>query len=159
LIATTDRFEFHSDPWINLHHVLYQWAREDLGLVRGRPPIPERSDLAKMSGSEREVWTKAVSFYRESVGKRWHLDLENLRLNQSLLSLGGNITAQPPDNIKGIAAMLSSTMPIYKRLWWPQHDQGNRAWVARLIPVLRKHEARFVQMTTRVYGAKWPDSM
>jgi hypothetical protein len=157
-VATTNRFEFHSDPWINLHHFLYQWAREDLGLVPGRPPIPERSDAVKMSSSERAVWTNAVSFYRQSVGKRWHLDVENLRLNRDLMNLGGNTMAQPPDTIKGIAAILGSAMPIYRNLWWPQHDRGNRAWIAKLLPVLRRHEEHFVELTRRVYGAKWPDS-
>src|SRR5687767_5671261 len=35
-VAETKHFEFHSDPWINLHHFLYQWAREDAGLGTGR---------------------------------------------------------------------------------------------------------------------------
>jgi hypothetical protein len=158
IVATTNRFEFHSDAWINLHHFLYQWAREDLGLISGRPPIPERSDVTKMSRNERDTWVNAVRFYRESVGKRGHLDLENLRFNRDLVNLGGNIAAQPPDRIEGIAAVLAGAMPIYRKRWWPKHDRGNRVWIAKLVPVLSRHEARFVQMTMRVYGAKWPDS-
>ncbi len=157
-VTNTTRFAFHSDPWINLHHFLYQWAREDLALVRGRPPIPERADVAKLSSPERDIWINAVSFYRESVGARWHLDLENLRLNQDLVNLGGNPATQPPDSIKGIAAVLRGAMPIYQKLWWPRHDEGNRAWIAKLGPLVRGHEERFVQMTIRVYGASWPDS-
>jgi hypothetical protein len=157
-ITSTTRFEFHSDPWINLHHFLYQWAREDLRLVRGRPPIPERADMAKMSSIERNIWIDALRFYRESVGARWHLDPENLRLNRELVSLGGNVAARPPDRIKGIAAVLASAIPIYQKLWWPQHDRGNRAWIDKVVPLLRRHEARFVQLTIRVYDAEWPDS-
>ena len=26
-VAASVHFDFHSDPWINLHHFLYQWAR------------------------------------------------------------------------------------------------------------------------------------
>jgi hypothetical protein len=157
-VTNTTRFEFHSDPWINLHHFLYQWAREDLKLARGRPLIPERADVVKMSGRERDIWIDAVRFYRESVGTRWHLDLGNLRLNRDLVNLGGNVAAQPPDTIKGIEAVLSGAMPIYRKLWWPRHDRGNRAWIANLVPLLRRHEARFEQLTIRVYAAKWPDS-
>lgn len=157
-VATTHRFEFHSDAWINLHHFLYQWAREDLGLVSGRPPISERSDVERMSSRDRDIWVNAVRFYRESIGTRWHLDSENLRLNGDLRNLGGDVAAQPPDRIKGIAAALGSAMPIYRRLWWPQHDRRNRAWIAKLVPLLRRHEARFVEMTIRVYSAKWPNS-
>jgi hypothetical protein len=157
-VTKTTRFEFHSDAWINLHHFLYQWAREDLGLVRGRTPMAERADVANMSGSDRDIWMDAVRFYRESVGARWHLDLENLRFNQHLVSLGGDAAAEPPDTIQGIAAAIGSAMPIYRKLWWPQHDRGNRAWIAKLVPLLRKHEERFVELTRRVYEAKWPDS-
>jgi hypothetical protein len=157
-VAATTRFEFHSDAWINLHHFLYQWAREDGGPVRGRPPMAERADVANLSVGEREIWMAAVRFYRESVGARSHLDLENLRFNQHLLSLGGDAAAEPPDTIPGIAAAISSAMPIYRKLWWPQHDRGNRAWIAKLVPLLRRHEERFVGLTRRVYDAKWPDA-
>jgi hypothetical protein len=111
-----------------------------------------------MSTRERDIWANAVRFYREFLGARWHLDLENLRLNRDLLNLSGNTGAQPPDSIQGIAAVLGGVMPIYRRLWWPPHDRGNRAWTAKLVPVLRRHEARFVQMTRRVYDAQWPDA-
>jgi hypothetical protein len=157
-VTKTDHFEFHSDPWINLHHLLYQWSREELGLVMDRRPIPERSDLAKLSRPDREIWLEAVAFYRESVGPKWHLDLEMLRLNRELLLLDGDPSANPPDRIKGIAAVLRNTMPIYQKLWWAEHDRTNRAWIASLTPLLRQHEARYVQMTTRVYEAVWPDS-
>jgi hypothetical protein len=157
-VTNTTRFEFHSDPWINLHHFLYQWAREDLKLVRGRTPLPEHGDVAKMSDTQRAIWTDALTFYRESLGARWHLDLENLRLNQDLVNLGGNVAAQPPDTIQGIAAVLGSVMPIYQKLWWPQHDRQNRAWIAKLVPLVRRHESRFVDLTIRIYDAKWPDS-
>jgi hypothetical protein len=158
MVTSSDRFEFHSDPWVNLHHLLYQWAREDLGLVGGRPPIPERSDLSRVSAAEREIWMAAVKFYRESLGSQWHLGRDNLRINRDLVNLGGNIAAQPPETIKGIAAALGSTMPIYRKIWWPQHDRANRAWIAKLVSILRRHEVRFVELTARVYDATWPDS-
>jgi hypothetical protein len=156
--AKTDYFEFYSDPWINLHHLLYQWSREELGPVADRQPIPERADMEKLSGPDREIWLEAVAFYRASVAPRWHLDLEMLRLNRELLLLHGDPSADPPDRIKGIAATLRSTMPIYRKLWWAEHDRTNRLWIARLTPLLRRHEARYVQLTTRVYGTAWPDS-
>jgi len=40
LVVATERFVFHSDPWINLHHFLYQWAGEDKGLGTGRQQVP-----------------------------------------------------------------------------------------------------------------------
>jgi hypothetical protein len=157
-VATTARFEFHSDPWINLHHFLYQWAREDLGLVPGRPPVPERADLASLTAPQRVAWLDAVASYRKSFGTRWHLDQENLRLNRGLLNLGGNLAAEPPDTMPGIGPVLRAAMPLYRKLWWPRHDRANRAWIATLVPILSRHEAGFVRLTNRIYNATWPET-
>jgi hypothetical protein len=157
-VTATDHFEFHSDPWINLHHFLYQWGREDRGLVTGRPPIPERASLGKLSQEERDIWLKAAAFYRDSVAARFHLDLEMLRFKRTLMLLNGDTAARPPDGIKGIAEILGSVMPIYRKMWWPEHDRQNRDWITNLMPLLRRHQAAYVQMTSRLYGAKWADS-
>jgi hypothetical protein len=62
-VARTERFQFHSDPWINLHHFLYQWAREGEGLGTGRKhgAVPERSTLASLSETERRSWAAGTS--------------------------------------------------------------------------------------------------
>lgn len=158
VVATTDRFALHSDPWINLHHFLYQWARQDAGLSGGRKPVsvPERSSLEEMSSEARAVWLRAVGFYRGAVASRSHWDLDMLRLKRELLNLSGDPKARPPDRIAGIAEALSTAMPIYRDKWWPQHDAANRAWIDQVVGRLRRHENGFVAMTTRVHGAEWP---
>jgi hypothetical protein len=159
-VAATKHFEFHSDPWINLHHFLYQWAREDAGLGTGRRhvPVPERSSIVGLSTEERGTWLRAVEFYRDSVAAHGHWDPEMLQLKRKLLNLSGDPLARPPDEIKGIGAALSMAMPVYRDRWWPQHDKANRKWIAGVVPRLRNHEQRYVQMTIRVYGAAWPEA-
>lgn len=158
VVAATERFEFQSDPWINLHHFLYQWAREERGLGRGRQhvTVPERASLADLSDEKRSRWLQAVGFYGDSVAARSHWDRAMLSTKAGLLSLAGDPRALPPDRIKGLAAALMLAMPIYQEKWWPQHNSANRAWIVSVVPRLRNHEARFVEMTTRVYGATWP---
>lgn len=156
--ATTQRFEFHSDPWINLHHFLYQWAREDRGLGTGRHrvSVSERAALTSLPASERDAWSGAVSFYRDSVAARGHFAPEMRRLKFELVRLGGDISAAPPDRITGIAAALQHAMPVYRQRWWAGHDSANRAWITSVETPLRRHEARFVELTERLYGASWP---
>jgi hypothetical protein len=48
-------------------------------------------------------------------------------------------------------------MPIYRSKWWLRHDGANRRWIANVLPRLRRYEAAFVQLTTRVRESKWPD--
>src|SRR5688572_21681193 len=138
-VTATKHFEFHSDPWINLHHFLYQWAREDAGLGTGRRhvSVPERSSLAGLSAEERGVWLRAVEFYRDSVAAHGHWDPEMLQLKRKLLTLRGDPLARPPDEIKGIGMALSLAMPVYRERWWSQHDKANRKWIAAVVPRLR----------------------
>jgi cyanophycinase len=158
-VAATRRFELHSDSWINLHHFLYQWAREDRGLGTGRRhvSVPERAALASLPARERDVWSRAVSFYRDSVAARSHFDPEMRGLKLQLVQLGGDVSAQPPDRITGIAAALQQAMPVYRQQWWARHDSANRAWITSVEARLRRHEARFVELTERLYGARWPE--
>ena len=158
-VAATGRFEFYSDPWINLHHFLYQWARGDEGLGTGRQhvPVQERSTLAELSSEQRRDWLQAIAFYRDSVAARGHFDDQMLQLKQDMLGLGGDPQARPPDEIQGISAALAVAMPVYQARWWADHDQANRAWIAGVVPRLGRHESRYVEMTVRIYGSVWPN--
>jgi hypothetical protein len=158
-IVATDRFAFHSDPWINLHHFLYQWSREDRGLEIGRHPVPmpERSTVAELSAADQTVWLSAVGFYRDAVASRGNFDWDMMRIKARLVFLDGDPSAAPADVIPGIANALRSAMPIYRKKWWPRHDEANRRWIGNVLPPLRRYEAAFVQMTTRVRESKWPD--
>jgi hypothetical protein len=157
-VATTEHFVLHSDPWINLHHFLYQWTRQDAGLSGGRKPVPvpERSSLAEMTDATRTDWLRAIAFYRAAVAPKSHWDLEMLRLKRDLLTLSGDVKAATPDRIKGVAEALNVAMPIYRGKWWPQHDTANREWIENAASRLRRHEKRFVELTARVNGAAWP---
>jgi hypothetical protein len=157
-IVATDRFAFHSDPWINLHHFLYQWSREDRGLEIGRRPLPmpERSTVGELSAADRTAWLKVVAFYRDAVASRGNFDPEMMRMKARLVFLNGDPSAVPADVIPGIANALRVAMPIYLSRWWPRHDQANRRWINAVLPRLRRHEAAFVQLTTRVRESKWP---
>jgi hypothetical protein len=158
-IVATDRFAFHSDPWINLHHFLYQWAREDRGLEIGRHPLPmpERATVGELSAADRKVWINTVGFYRDAVASRGNFDGDMMRIKAGLVTLDGDPSAAPPDVIPGIANALRAAMPIYLKRWWPQHDQANRRWIGSVLPLLRRYEAAFVRLTARVHESKWPD--
>jgi hypothetical protein len=58
-IVESERFAFHDDPWINLHHFLYEWARnvpERLADDCRRPvDVPERTQLARLTETEQQA--------------------------------------------------------------------------------------------------------
>jgi hypothetical protein len=160
LISSSGHYAFHSDPWINLHHFLYQWARDELGLEQGRRRVDvvERASIGTLSASDRAAWERSLAFYRDSVARRGTLDAPMRDLNDSLVTLGGDPRSRPTSGIHGIAAALAAAMPIYLRSWWARHDSANRKWIAGVMPLVRRHEARFVETTTRLYGAAWPET-
>jgi len=156
--AATDRFAFHSDPWINLHHFLYQWSREDRGLEIGRRPnpMPERSTIGGLSAADQKTWLGAVGFYRDGIASRGNFDPDMMRIKARIVFLDGDLSAVPPDVIPGISGALRAAMPIYVKQWWPRHDQANRRWIADVSALLRRHEAAFVRLTTEVHESRWP---
>jgi len=158
-IEHTEYFDLHSDPWINLHHFLYQWSRADEGIGDGRPPVEvkERESLPILASGDREAWNEALSFYRKKVARLSHFDDAMLEQKFSLLNLGGDTSAVPADDIDGIGAALRTAMPIYLSTWWSEHDAINRRWVAVILDDLVRSEPSFVTLTERVYSAEWPD--
>ena len=158
-IEVTRYFDLHSDPWLNLHHFLYQWARADEGIGEGRQKVdvPERESIDMLNGDDRDRWDAALDFYRRKVAHLSHFDDAMLAQKFAVLRLGGDLHGQPEDEIEGIGAVLVSAMPVYLDTWWPDHDEGNRQWVANLSDALAASEADFVALTARLYGAEWPN--
>ena len=156
VVLETRHFAFHSDPWQNLHHFLYQWARDELGIASGRQEVvvAERHGPQPTGEGARE-WSDAVAFYREHVASRDHFDLPMLELKAGLLGLGGDPTADPPDDIAGIAARLGAAMPVYLATWWTGHDAANRAWIEHVGADVSTYESRWVATVSRLFGGEW----
>ncbi len=158
MVLRTERFSFHSDPWVNLHHFLYQWARAEAGLGTGREAVqvPERGDLERLGDTERADWNEAVAFYRLELAERSYLfDDLMLALQVELMRLGGDPTAMPPDRPTGLRRSLAAAMPIYTAHWWTEHDRANRAWVEAQRSLVMRHEESYVADVERAYGGAW----
>jgi hypothetical protein len=155
----TAHFSFHSDPWINLHHFLYQWARADRGLGTGRAavPVPERDEMEGLDADQRRAWSGALAFYRAEVAERDHFDRGMLELKDALVGLLGDPVADPPDDIPGVADALRAAMPVYLARWWSKHDRANRAWTADVGARVGAHEEAFPPFAERSFGGAWPD--
>lgn len=154
----TTYFAFHADPWINLHHFLYQWSRAELGIGSGRAAVavPERGDRLP-PGSQAAAWRGAVEFYAANVAERDHFDLPMLELKTALTQLEGDSGAAPPDDIPGVAEHLAAAMPVYLDVWWPEHERANRRWIVRVVDDVRRYEVRWVETVRRAFGGDWTE--
>jgi hypothetical protein len=156
--VSTRHYSLHSDPWINLHHFLYQWTRADLGIGTGRAAVlvPEREG-PQATGAAARVWSDALAFYAANVAERGHFDSDMLTLKTGLVELGGDPGATPPDDIPGISEHLAAAMPVYRELWWPNHNRANRRWVTHVVDDVRAYEDRWVETVSRTFGGEWPE--
>ena len=87
----SERFVFHSDPWINLHHFLYQWASASAERKPGdtRPPVevPEIEHGRGLAEGESQAWERAVAYYHERLIGSDLLD------DRDLIGLRGQLAA------------------------------------------------------------------
>ncbi len=158
-VAETARFAFWSDPEVNLHHFLYQWASAEAPRQPRRRPaaVPERDEIASLAPEERAAWTAALEHYRAEVATRDPLfDGEMVALRDHL---AGTAPAPPGEWAKATLAALEKALPVYRARWWPAHDAANRSWVAALTPTLERVEVALAGRMAAAFGGAWPEGL
>lgn len=136
--AQTDAlFEFHSNAWLNLHHIL--WAG-------GKPAAPP----ADMPDHDRSAWYEGIAFYAP-YAKRDLFDEELLKIKEALRTLETNTSLEGVAIDPGVKATLERLMPIYRKHWWPAHDRSNREWIAAARKLIDRHGAALNAAIARAY--------
>lgn len=158
--AESARFVFHSDPWINLHHFLFEWARnvpERQPGDRRRPvEVTEQAELGDLDEGDRRAWERALAFYRERLIAR------DLLFDRDLIALRGQLaeiacSAGSPESIDAeLRTVLIDAMPVYRRRWWPAHHATNMTWIRKQLEALKSHEAALAERLAQAYGGEWP---
>lgn len=161
-VAQTERFSLYSDPWINLHHLLYQWA--SASAQEGSPQgaartvhVRERDELPQLTADEQRIWTDAVDFYqREVIARHLVFDADALavkeRLSQAAATNRASLAGLPPR----WRDVLEGAMRVYEKHWWPRHDRTNRTWIESLAPKLLSDEASLTAGLARAFGGTLP---
>ncbi len=159
IVIQSQRFALQSEPWINLHHFLYQWAR---GLAEKRPDddrppveVPERTQPAGLTEQEQQARTRAVDYYRDNLVARDLVDDRALiGMREELSSIGcSNDDGKISD--AALRTVLTDAMPVYRRHWWPAHRAANAEWIRTEMNLLRTYEPMFSRRLAAAYGAAW----
>ncbi len=160
MARTTPLFEFHSNFWVNLHQVLLNeaWLRVHAGkpdrLLQYAPPL----SAAGMSRQDEARWHAAVSFYAADFGSRQQL------FDDQLININDHLAAQPDDGAQlnpaglppGMAAVLRSAAVIYRKYWWPAHNEANENWIASQKERLQDLGPELASAMTRDLHQQWP---
>ena len=138
-------FAFHSNPWINLHHIL--WSKGE------GAPLP-----ADMPASERAAWIAGIDFYAPYSKRNLLFDEELIVVKEALRFAEGKANLEETSIDAGLKATLQRLMPIYLKHWWPAHDRANREWITAVRPLLDRHGAAIHETLARAYDVTTPDN-
>jgi hypothetical protein len=145
-MAQTDAlFSFHSNDWLNLHHIL--WSKG------AGAPLP-----ADMPETERNVWAAGIESYAPYSKRDLLFDDGMIAIKDALRSAEGKASLDGLSIDSGVKTALERLMPIYRKYWWPEHDRTNREWIAAVRPMIDRYGAAINQAITRAYGVAMPDN-
>ena len=166
-------FELHSGFWINLHHTLYQEARQrsdartgleatDKGASRGVTMM--RGAKSPLTPIEQKAWDDAVAYYVA------HYAVQDLLFSTELILLKNQIgDFEDCDELSGakkktcdaglsakLTQVLDTAAPVYRAHLWPEHDRANRRWIARVAPLVREQGVGLSERLADIYQTRWP---
>ena len=157
VITATARFELRSDPRVNLHHFLIAWAAAE---AEEWPPyalpVTERDYwLALPAGTGQETWEAAVAAYATANGRSVTFDTGLIALRD--WAAGTAPLERVPAEDRSMAEALEAALPVYRRHWWPAHDQANRAWAEAVAPLAAAVENDIGTRLAGAFGGRWPE--
>jgi hypothetical protein len=138
-------FSFHSNVWLNLHHIL--WSKGD-----GAPLPPD------MPEPERSAWAAGIEFYAPYSKRDLVFDEELIAIKEALRTAEGRTSLDGLPIDSGVRTTLERLMPIYQKHWWPAHDRTNREWTAAVQPLIDRHGAALNHAIARAYDVTKPDN-
>jgi hypothetical protein len=167
-------FELHSGFWINLHHTLYQEAKQKGASTPAsheaadktlKPAISVmRAARTPLSPAEQKSWDDAVAYYAA------HYANQDLLFSTELLLLKNQLgDFEDCDELSGakkktcdaglspkLTETLDAAAPIYRAHLWPDHDRANRRWIARVAPLVREQGVGLSERLADIYQTRWP---
>lgn len=151
VLSAGGRFEFHADPWINLHHFMYHAVRaQSEARLRGRVRLsPDDAEVveAEWGGLPAEI-VNAYTPYLEA----------DLVFDETLIAVGAELAAGGPDALSDrvLAAALESVMPVYRETLWPHHVALAQGLLDEQTPLLVEHEEAMAQALEAAFESTWP---
>ena len=167
-------FELHSGFWLNLHHRLYEEARQRRNAdpsstpksgKAGKPTLQIGPDSKiVLSNSEQHAWDSAISYYAANYANK------DLLFNTELLllknQLGDFETCEELSGAKkkscdaglpaNLTQILEGAAPVYRAHRWPADDRANRAWIKRVAPLVREQGVGLSHRLADIYQTRWP---
>lgn len=167
-------FELHSGFWINLHHMLYQEARQRTVSLSRQPSGSKsssgpaiKSTLSTdpaLTTAEKKAWDEAITYYAENYANK------DLLFTTELIQLKNQLgDFEDCDELSGrkrkfcdaglpprLTQVLEAAAPVYRAHEWADHDRANRRWILRVAPLVRAQGVGLSERLAEIYQTRWP---
>lgn len=148
-LAESDRFTFHSNFWINMHHFLYQQAKNRR--VARKYAQQEREILEQLSQKMKRPYDEAIAYYQKNIIDKPLTFNGELIANRNALILNKSQTRLTGKQLnKSLKQVLNKFAPIYKKHFWKIHHQANQKIIKTYLPTIKKFENEVFRLL-----AKW----
>ena len=161
--GSTSIFRFEADGfWLNLHHFLYVLGRAQAGMPDAKrravanAPVEQAMSIKGLNESDRLAWQQAVTFYAAGLSKQDTVFTGALIEVTNAMRVPGTTGAKDLKIKPDLIATLERAAPIYRRVWWPSHEQANHARVREYSRLLDQHGNKVRDYVTRSYQIQWP---
>src|SRR5262245_11868344 len=156
-------FIFHSDEfWLNLHHFLYvlgraeNKTRDSSRSAVVNAPKDQEQGLAKLTGTEQDIWREAVTFYALNLSKKDAVFDEPLPTITNALARAGDAKSLSTSGIDPVlVGMLELAARIYRKTWWPAHHAANVEWQRTIQKLVDQHGEAILSFITKAYQLSW----
>jgi hypothetical protein len=158
IVRTTPLFDFHSNFWVNLHQILFHEAWLRAGKPDRRLQSATPLSAAGMSKQDEADWNAAVSFYAAHFGTRQQLfDDQLVQINDDLAEQPDNGAHLNPAGLPPeMVAVLQSVAVIYRKYWWPAHNESNENWIASQKERVHDLGPKLASAMTKNLHQQWP---
>ncbi|HLW77519.1 MAG TPA: hypothetical protein VKS01_11045 [Bryobacteraceae bacterium] len=129
-ISAQSLFDFHSNFWLNLHLRLY----DDANSKRDAPDV-----------------------YQHEIAKHDLLEDYSARIDNLLSRTQDEHSLKDSGLDAELIAALEAAAPAY-RTKWAEVDRANRAWIAKVEPLIAKYGDALKQELSTAYGMDWPST-
>jgi hypothetical protein len=148
-------FEFHSDPWLNLHQRL---LAETQGNNRWHVAVAPCACARANDGAIVPAWSSALETYRTEFKDRDPaFDRPLRRMNFALALEGTSPTLTDSDDLnQGVARALAAAFEPYTRAAWPEDDVRNKAWMLATEPLVARWGAEIASELAKRFETSWP---
>lgn len=154
---------FDQPFWVNLHHYLYVLGRVEAKMpdVQRRAvaaaPADEQAGLAKLTEAERRLWRESVAAYAAGLSKSDAVfDDVMVDATSALIKVATTGSVRGAGLDAATTSALERAAPLYRKAWWPDHEEANRRRIGELQRLVDAHGATMLAFITRAYQEEWP---